>query len=77
MRKTVVREGGVFVLLLVLFALLMHPDLLTHPAERFAQMQARGSWFHPLLYTLPVYGVLLFLRGIVKGALRLLGRSRR
>jgi len=70
MRKRVIREGALFALLLVTFSLLIHPDLLSDPGTRFAQMTGRSNYAHPLLYTLLLYLVVLLMRGIV----RLIGR---
>jgi hypothetical protein len=71
MRKTVMREAAVYALLLVTCALLMHPDLLSDPAERFSLMQGRKNYMHPFLYTALLYLILLIFRGIVGMVARL------
>jgi len=74
MRKRVLKEGGFYLVLLAAFTLMMHPDLLTQPAERLTRMQTRGSWAHPFVYTLLIYLVVLIFRGIVRIAARIFGR---
>ena len=74
MRRIVIREAAVYLLLLVTLALLMHPDLLGSTA-RFSQMTERGNFFHPFIYTGLIYLILLLLRGILRLLLRLFGRA--
>jgi len=74
MRRIVIREAAVYLLLLVTLALLMHPDLLGSTA-RFSQMAERGNYLHPLFYTGLIYLVVLLVRGIFTLILRLFGRT--
>jgi len=66
MKSIVIREMTIYVILLVALALLMHPDLLSNPTERFSLMQERKNYFHPLVYTFIIYLFLLIVRFIVK-----------
>jgi hypothetical protein len=75
MRKYVIKEGAVFLLLLITLSLLLHPDLLSDPASRLSQMLGRENYFHPLLYTLPVYLIVLLFRGIMHLFRHLIRRS--
>jgi len=75
MRKKVIREGAIFALLLVTLALLMHPDLLSDPSARFAQMQSRENHLHPLLYAALMYLIVLIFRGILGITARLFGHN--
>jgi len=62
MKQRVTKEFIIWGGTLVLLALAIHPDLLSDPLERFNLMQERGNYFHPLFYSLIVYGVILLLR---------------
>ena len=75
MGRSVIREAAVYMLLLVIFALLMHPDLL-NGTERFSQMAERGNYLHPLLYTGLIYLIILIFRGIGSVLLRLLRHTK-
>ncbi|MHC3995301.1 hypothetical protein ACXWTF_10770 [Thiomicrolovo sp. ZZH C-3] len=61
-----IREGAIYLLLLITLSLLLHPDLLSDPAARFSQMLGRENYFHPLLYALPVYLIVLLFRSILQ-----------
>ncbi len=76
MQKRVIREGAIFALLLVTFALLMHPDLLHEPAARFSQLMGRGDYFHPFIYTALLYLITLLFRGIVRLLRRLFTKKK-
>lgn len=75
MRRILIRETGFYLLLLVGFALLMHPDLLRNPGERLSLMASRENYFHPLLYAALIYAVITLLRAIVGAMGRLLKRA--
>ncbi|GEM_PF-1625388 len=71
--RSAVREGGIFLLLLTLLALLMHPDLLTEPSRRFSRLWEGGNYLHPFAYAFVLYlllwifrGAFRFLRGLRK-----------
>jgi H+/Cl- antiporter ClcA len=66
MKSIVIREMTIYVILLVALALVMHPDLLSNPTERFSLMQERQNYFHPLIYTFVVYLFLFIVRFVVK-----------
>jgi len=44
------KELFVYTGLLTMLMLIMHPDLLSNPTERLANMQVMGNYVHPLLY---------------------------
>lgn len=62
MKKVLLRETAIYAALLLMLALLMHPDLLTDPAERVRLMSEHSNYLHPLLYA----GVLYVLIGIIR-----------
>jgi len=66
MKGIVIREMTIYVILLVALALIMHPDLLPNPTERFSLMQERQNYFHPLIYTFIVYFFFFIPRFIIK-----------
>ena len=58
------KELFVYTGLLTMLMLIMHPDLLSNPTERLANMQVMGNYIHPLLYTFFIYLVLYFFRAV-------------
>jgi hypothetical protein len=56
------RELFIFALLALIFAPIMHPDLLSTPYERYSSMIERGNYLHPFLYSLLVYSAVGILR---------------
>jgi hypothetical protein len=76
MKRIVIRETAIYLLLLVTFAFLMHPDLLSAPGSRLALMHERGNYFHPLLYAAFIYITVLIFRGAIHLLGRLLSRSK-
>jgi ABC-type multidrug transport system fused ATPase/permease subunit len=71
MQKKLIREVVVFTTLLIFLALMMHPDLLSHPQERFSLMQERENFLHPFIYTFIIYTVIGVFRWIVKKVINL------
>jgi len=65
MQKIVIREAVIFTALLISLAVLMHPDLLSDPKERFALIEDRGNFLHPFVYTFIVYILLFIIRFVV------------
>jgi len=64
MINTIKKELFIYTGLLTMLMLLMHPDLLSNPTERLANMQVMGNYIHPLLYTFFIYLVLYFFRAV-------------
>lgn len=64
MARRVLREMFLFATVLTIMALMLHPDLLIAPAERYERMHDSGSYLHPLLYAGGIYLLLSLLRGI-------------
>ncbi len=56
------KELIIFGILLIVLTLLMHPDMLSNPLERFEMMSRRANFAHPLLYT----GVLYFITVVIR-----------
>jgi hypothetical protein len=74
MQKVLIREMAIYVILLVVLAFLMHPDLLVSPQERIGVMDERGNWAHPFIYTFLIYSILFFVRFVVKKVIQLLNK---
>jgi H+/Cl- antiporter ClcA len=66
MQKIVIREVVIYTTLLVILALVMHPDLLSSTSERFSSMQERRNYFHPFIYAFFIYLFLLLFRFVAK-----------
>jgi hypothetical protein len=66
MIKILKKETLYFIAILVVLALLQHPDLLTTPFARFTQIINDGNYFHPFLWTFLIYFIIGILRGVVK-----------
>jgi len=56
------KELIIYVTILIVLMLLMHPDLLFNPSERLSNMKDIGNFAHPLLYTFIIYMIVYFLR---------------
>ena len=74
MRQTAVKESLLYLTIVVGLALLMHPDLLSAPLDRFTHMSERQNYFHPLLYAFIFYIMLMLLRLILKGIRKIVRR---
>lgn len=57
-RKEILLLGAIFILM----ALGVHPDLLSDPIERFNALISQGAYWHPLLFSLALYLILVFIR---------------
>ncbi|MBD3824264.1 MAG: hypothetical protein IE916_07125 [Epsilonproteobacteria bacterium] len=71
MIKRIKTEIIYFVGILVVLALIQHPDLLSSPSTRIEQLQLSGDYLHPLLFTSIVYVVVGIFRAIVGFILKL------
>ena len=69
------KELFVYTGLLTMLMLIMHPDLLSNPTERLANMQVMGNYVHPLLYTFFIYLVLYFFRTVFSFIKRLFSKK--
>lgn len=76
MMKKITTELLYFMALLLILALMQHPDLLSSPIERMARMAEKGNFIHPFLWTSGVYLVVGLVRLIVKYALYLKNRKK-
>ena len=65
MEKIIKRELVIYSAILLVLILLMHPDMITNPAERLGLMQQHENYIHPLLYTFIVYLIVFALRAFV------------
>lgn len=76
MMKKIIIELLYFMALLLVLALMQHPDLLSSPLERAARMAEKGNFIHPFLWTSGIYFVLGIVRLIVKYVLYLKNRKK-
>jgi len=74
MSKIAIKELVIYLTLLVLFAFLMHPDLLESPSSRFSAMIGKQNYYHPLIYTFLIYLILYFLRFFISKVIILLAK---
>jgi len=65
MQKKLLREVVILSVIFVVMALLLHSDLVSDPFSRFAHMQQRGNYLHPLFYTFIFYMIFSILRFLV------------
>jgi len=56
-----------YTVILVVLALIMHPDLLSAPLERFELMNTRGNYIHPFYWSFGVYLIVVIVRLLIKG----------
>ncbi len=65
------KELVIYGIVLVVLALVLHPDLLTSPIERFSELPHAGAYgigaLHPLVFALVGYLGLWIFRGVWKG----------
>lgn len=66
MEKILTRELLWYAGTLAFLMFLMHPDLLSDPAQRLGLMQEKENYTHPLLYSFIVYLLLFLIRSAVK-----------
>lgn len=72
MKNKIVKEILIFSAVAFAMALLLHPDLLSNPHERFFHMMQRENTLHPFVYTVLIYGILWLLRSLFSFIRRLL-----
>jgi hypothetical protein len=70
MKKVLLREMAIYAIILLTMAFLIHPDLLTDPAQRVEILKDRGNYLHPLVYA----GVLYLFTALVRIAVRFIRR---
>lgn len=68
------KELLIYLSILILSALVLHPDLLTDPLKRIDMMSERANYYHPVLFSLAIYLVVGFGRLIVAGIKKLTSR---
>ncbi|MEA1917853.1 MAG: hypothetical protein U9N42_10075 [Campylobacterota bacterium] len=64
MKSQLLKEVAIYFLLLIVSAILMHPDLLSEPQARFELMRANSNYSHPFVYALLVYIIFWIPRAI-------------
>ncbi|MCK9472694.1 MAG: hypothetical protein WCY85_07275 [Sulfurimonas sp.] len=64
-----------FIIIMLILATIQHSDLLHSPFARTGLMLEKGNYFHPLLWTFPIYAVIGLLRLLVSFLLRLKNRA--
>ncbi len=55
MIKTLQREVVYFLILMVILAMAVHPDLLSSPMERLNMMQVQQNYVHPFTWSAAAY----------------------
>lgn len=65
------KELAIYLIVLVLSAMLIHPDLLTSPLKRLDLMSERANYYHPFVFALAPYLVITLLRLLIQGLKKL------
>ncbi len=68
------KEFVIYLTILLLSALILHPDLLSDPLKRIEMMSERANYYHPIVFSLAIYLIVGLGRLIVLGFKRLTGR---
>lgn len=68
------KELLIYLAILILSALILHPDLLTDPLKRIEMMSERANYYHPVVFSLAIYLVIGLGRLIVAGIKKLTRR---
>jgi hypothetical protein len=75
------KELLLYLFIVLLTALIFHPDLFTDPRSRLEMMSDRENYYHPLLFGLVIYLSIALLRLIVVGLKKIMqkhpGRARK
>jgi hypothetical protein len=75
MLRIAIREGAIFLILLALLALAMHPDLFHAPTDRLEKLLQSGNTTHPFVYAFFAYVVLGVFRLLWRFVRRLFKRN--
>jgi hypothetical protein len=59
------KEFFIYMAMLLILTVLMHSDILMHPASRFQFMIEKENYTHPFLYTAIIYTVFFIIRKIL------------
>lgn len=70
MPRILLREGMIYVSIVIVAALMIHLDLLSTPSERFSHMAERGNYLHPLIYG----GILYLAAAVIRTFASFIGR---
>lgn len=68
------KELLIYLVIILLSALIMHPDLLSDPMARLETMAGRANYYHPLLFGLGIYLLIGAVRLIIKWISRVIKR---
>jgi len=64
------KELFIYVLILVVFSILTHPDFINHPLDRIENLPHSGAYglgfSHPFVFSFVVYVFIYFLRLIIR-----------
>ena len=66
MIKIIRKEVLYYLAILILLALVQHPDLLSSPLERITTMKELSNYAHPFLYTFGAYIIIGIFRIVIK-----------
>jgi hypothetical protein len=76
MKKVLIREVLIYSTLLILLALLMHPDMIQDPSQRFSLLQSRGNYLHLFIYTTIVFLIVYVFRYVTKKIVSIVAKLR-
>lgn len=61
---------------MIVSAIILHPDLLSDPMERFTVMSDRANYYHPFLFGLIPYLIIGLFRLLYLGIRKIIKRRR-
>ncbi len=61
-KHAIKKELLIYLVMLIIFAILMHSDLLSDPALRFQTMGIKENYSHPFVYSFVIYIIILIIR---------------
>jgi len=69
------KELLIFIVIFVLGALIIHPDLIISPLKRMEWMNERENYYHPFVLSLTAYLLITSIRLIIVGVKKVLRKS--
>jgi biotin transporter BioY len=64
-KPCIFKEIAIYLIIVVVLAFMMHPDLLSNASERFAHMQELNKYSHPFIYSFIFYVIVFIVRFII------------
>jgi hypothetical membrane protein len=68
-KQCIIKEIIIYFIILIVLAVLMHPDLLSNPSERLTAISELGKESHPFIYSFIFYLIVFGVRKIVRKVL--------